>query len=145
MATAPNTLTPAGNQTAWDSLMELYLAARDEFDRYREQTFNPLADKAKRIWPKMPIRCPETLEAYKKWTDESGYDRAADKLDALCEVFGDREDALMAYPAPGPDALLWKLDRVLEPEDGTESTPCWDMRYVRQTVEDYRRILGSAQ
>ncbi len=127
MATELNTGTPAGNQTAWDSLMEMFLAAKAVADKFDEEEFRPLYKKHESIWADFPLKCAEARAASKRWSEITGYDTAADRLDELIDVACDRENALMAYPAPGMQALLWKLEKVFESDDGGHSISCWSM------------------
>lgn len=86
-----------------------------------------------------------TVAAQKRWDKQSGYDKVVDEFQGRIDVMCERADALMGFPAPNLQALCWKLEKVLEPEDSHDSTPCWNKSYVRQTVEDFRRLLvGSA-
>ena len=73
-------------------------------------------------------------------------DSEADIASEMSTMSGDAlaaaESALMELPAPNLAALRWKLDHILEPDSGSDETPGWSMGYVRQTIADYRRLLG---
>ena len=61
----------------------------------------------------------------------------------LGQAMSDADTALMETPAPTLAALRWKLDRLMEVEaDGY--TAGWSEDYARQTIADYRRLLGEA-
>lgn len=61
-------------------------------------------------------------------------------LDPLAERYADAESALMELPAPHAGALRWKLDKLLA--EAGDYTPSWSADFVRQTLDDYRRLLG---
>ena len=75
--------------------------------------------------------------------DGFGMDADDEEAERLGEALAEAEGALMELPAPDRVALRWKLDKLFEPEAG-DSTPCWSMDYVRQTIADYQRLLGDA-
>lgn len=58
-------------------------------------------------------------------------------------AFVDAEARLLNLPAPDNAALRWKLDRVLEAHPETGLKP-WAASHLRQTIADYRRLLGDA-
>ncbi|WP_333837373.1 hypothetical protein [Novosphingobium sp.] len=70
--------------------------------------------------------------------------QANDELEALVETFSDAEIALLDTPAPDRIALQWKLDRILDGGINGPWTESYSADYIRQTVADYRRLLGDA-
>jgi len=68
-------------------------------------------------------------------------DPAVEATDETIELAGDLATALMAMPAPNAAALCWKLDYLLAVGLG-DSTGSYSADFVRQTVDDYRRMLG---
>jgi len=141
MADNSNTEIPAGNQTAWDSLMDLFLAAEKVAEGYENNEFKPLWQDLIKIWPSYPGGCQHERAAIERWSDESGYNKVSDRLTALVDQRCVREDALMNYPAPGLEALQWKLDKIFETENDSDFIPAWSRGYVKQTIADYRRLL----
>ena len=71
---------------------------------------------------------------------DTGYDAANDRYDELSHRIADAEGKLMATPAPDRQALLWKLEKLLEVDHG--STAPWSEEYVEQTKSDMRRLLA---
>lgn len=63
--------------------------------------------------------------------------------DDLCDAWSKLEGDLMAMPAPNRAALRWKLDHLMDDNDG-EWMASHSVGYVRQTMADYRRLLADA-
>ena len=62
-----------------------------------------------------------------------------DAADKLCDAMAAAEGDLMATPAPDLAALRFKLEKLLAIDEG--GTDAWSADYVRQTIEDMRRLL----
>lgn len=73
----------------------------------------------------------------------SAYEASEDEPNGLCDAWADAERRLMDMPAPDRAALRWKLDHIFGDNDG-EWQAQYSVGYVRQTVADYRRLLGDA-
>lgn len=126
--------------SAWAAMMALYLSAKSDADEFERDRFGPLCDERSRIWPDI-ARCVRERSAQDRWGQQRGFNEAAEQMESLIDVLCEREDALMSFPAPDTQALVWKLDKLLEPDVYEGSTPCWNKAYARQTIEDYRRLL----
>lgn len=105
----------SGPDTFWDTAMQRWLAAKAE----AEQFHAPYAVGAK------------------DHTDDTA--ASADWLD---KVACDLQTELMAMPAPHFAALRFKLDHLLEDDNGTLNP--WTDSYVEQTRRDIARLLGEA-
>ena len=64
-----------------------------------------------------------------------------DVTDEAVDLAGVLVGQLLATPAPHNDALKRKLDYLLDADD-EGATGAYSSAYIRQTVADYRRILG---
>jgi hypothetical protein len=69
-----------------------------------------------------------------------GYGPAEERWEALTDAAVEAEWALMDMPAPDTDALLWKLEKLLEADES--GTDCWSAEAVAQTVSDMRCLLA---
>ncbi|SNT19461.1 hypothetical protein [Sphingopyxis indica] len=144
MATASLSTPPdVCNEAAWNTLMSLYLSAKAAADEYERKKLKPLSDERGRIWPDIIAKCDHEMAAQVRWDNQSGYGEVVDEFQALIDIMCEREDALIGFPAPNLPALSWKLEKILEPNH--DSTPCWNMSYVRQTIEDHRRLLNGTE
>ena len=112
-------------QSAWSTMMGRYLAVKAREDAFDAEHWRPHYDQTQTDSShKIPDDVDQAIEAL------------VDHRDDLCS-------ALMAMPAPNGPALLWKLERVIQPD--SEDKPCWSDWYISQTVADYRRLLGDAK
>lgn len=115
----PTMAQPDTNHAAWDAAMA----------RMRR------ADKAWRAADDALYAIPRTSPMRAK---------AEDEAEALVEAFSDTERALLDMPAPDGAALRWKLDRILDGGINGPWTESYARDFIRQTVVDYRRLLGDA-
>lgn len=107
---------------AWDGTMARYLAAKADEEAYDAKVWHP-AYKANEADPSTAI--PDDVNT---------------EMERLQGIRYDLRNDLMKLPAPGAEALHWKLAIVLEDDGG--SIQCWSMSFLEQTIADYRRILG---
>jgi len=133
----------------WDAAMRALQEADAAYDLYRDEVWNPLEEKheAWMIEQGASVAGADRVALMARHPLRDDWDRVNDHLEALAEAIADAEGVMMAMPAPSGAALRWKLDKLIcdGRDDGPrESTPCWSADYVRQTVADFRRILGDA-
>jgi hypothetical protein len=129
--------------------MRTYLEADAAYRRYKAEVFMPAFNKQRAFEEAHGVEVgrPGWCERRDALTARFGSAHEVpsaidDEFDRLVDVASDLECAVMETPAPDLAALRWKLDRLLEPDDPDASTPCWNKDYVRQTIEDYQRLLG---
>jgi hypothetical protein len=67
-----------------------------------------------------------------------------DRSNALGEALADRQTDLMLLPAPHGEALMWKLNHVLE-DSGDGGCAPWSISYLEQMMADARRLLTGAE
>lgn len=72
---------------------------------------------------------------------EQGAASEAD-IEALGDAIRNAQHSLIEMPAPHPDALLWKLDKLLGDNDGA-TTEVWSAEFVKQTLADARLMLSA--
>lgn len=132
----------------WYGLRADYEEAKRREDAFAETYWNPLYEEERRRFPGSDHHNSARRAARMKWGEESGYEAATQFIEALQEHRCQLRDRLMTMPAPDKAALLWKLEHVFTPDDGEgpdASLPCWTLRYVQPTIDDFRRFLGDAQ
>ena len=103
-------------------------------------------DKAMKYHLAAARACEAYGRAFDRENTKAGYkvpDHISDEYERLAVLAWESRNALMEIPAPHHAALLWKLDIILGVEPG-ESFEAWNEEYLRQTVADYRRLLGEA-
>lgn len=64
-----------------------------------------------------------------------------DDLDQLAEELSEAWDEICSIPAPSRAALLWRLNKLLEAEDGG-TTQLWSAEAVRQSLADLDAALA---
>lgn len=119
----PAAMSAASSLSAWDRATADYLAAKSQADAFTAAHYDP---------------------HYERWDADRNHAIPAhidNEMQPHDDRVGDRETALMKMPAPNGAALRWKLDRALHVDFG-EATSAWSEEYVRQTIADYRRLLG---
>lgn len=62
------------------------------------------------------------------------------RSNAFGDKIADAQTDLMLMPAPHGDALLWKLDHIME-DCGDGSCAGWSLSYTEQMMADARRLL----
>ncbi|WP_260598878.1 hypothetical protein [Sphingomonas endolithica] len=67
---------------------------------------------------------------------------ADDEMDRITNEFVAAQDLLLEMPAPHNQALLWKLEHVLEIE-GDGFTASWGGPFIKQVMDDMRRLLAA--
>lgn len=112
-----------GASAAWDAAMRnlaTVQAASDDYDR------NHIV---------LPANGPERTAAIKSISDDVWAES-----EEFAGAVADAESDLMGMPAPQRQALLWKLEKLLEITG--DSTPSWSADYAAQTLADMRRLLA---
>lgn len=127
-------------EAGWATLMASYLAAKQAEDDYADGGWTPAYDR-EQAFANTHSGIREQL--YKDHPEECISSQVDDEVERLLEVRCRFEDALMRTPAPDGEALRWKLDYLLR-DDGDGSVFCWNIEFIAQTADDYRRILGAA-
>ena len=124
VAAIPATALAMPSAAQWDATMRRYLDAKAATDRYLEQVWRPAYNR----------RSPGT---------HSLADRIENEAERLSDAEHAAHDMLIGMPAPNRAAVRWKLDYLLGTDhDGYNSA--WSESYIRQTIADYRRLLGDA-
>lgn len=108
-------LLTTSRDAGWDAAMRRWLEAKAEAEQYHAS----FATGAK-----------------------SRTEATAAEADRLDDVAAARQSELMAMPAPHITALRYKLDHLLEDDNGTLNP--WCDAYVEQTRRDIARLLGEA-
>lgn len=72
-----------------------------------------------------------------------GFTAIDERYEALVSAFADLESALMAMPSPHTEALLWKLELLLEGDGPQGETAGFGGAFVAQTKADMRRLLSA--
>lgn len=135
----------ASAEPGWYEMLAEAEAAKKAEDEFYNQHWTPINEEQERVFPESYKANETNLAARAKWQKDSGYEAASEFFEALASKRYDLQTKLMATPAPDLPALRWKLDVALQSEDldGEEpSLACWNMRYLEQTIADYRRLLG---
>lgn len=96
-------------------------------------------------WQMTDWRAKTEWDAYVALPDDSP-DRhwMSDLVSESADASENATDALMAMPAPHLAALRWKLDRVFTFHSNLDADKFMDsycFEYVRQTMDDYKRLL----
>jgi len=130
----------------WSAALARWEAATAAEQAYFAETYQPLwvQDEERRMAVETN-HTAEGAEAHKAWSETSGWNAVNDRIEELQGEVDDARKALLQQPAPNGAALLWKLDRLFEKDEGegdTASMAAWHLGFVEQTMADFRRILG---
>lgn len=102
---------------------------------------NPTRDKARQRRALLSVRDFRRAEQAAK--DRCGLDAAEARWEAADDELTAAEEALVMLPAPHGEALLWKLELVMEVSNG--SSAGWDEKWVDAIMADARRLLSAGR
>lgn len=73
--------------------------------------------------------------------DRYGYDASTERYEAALDALCDAQASLILTPAPHGEALLWKLEHVMEVNNGSSAGYCEE--WVNAIMADARRLLSA--
>lgn len=137
-------------QTAWDDAMGRLIDAKAAEVAYQRRFYEPSYQATVACERANGLSEDSDWEAVRafwaKHPDQNQRHRAiAEEYERLSNATWEVQQELIAMPAASADGLRWKLDYIFADNgDGDGFMSSWSVKFIAQTVNDYRRLLGGA-
>jgi hypothetical protein len=143
-----STIAPSPDRTAWDAAMQKYLLLKSEEDEFDAHHWTPLYAIEKQCFGEPTgrgrngngWRLNESAE-HSVWKAATNYDAIMERSAELGDAVHDAKWDLLEIPAPDLAALRFKLEDIMNEEEGVQ---LYRDEYMAIVIADYRRLLPGA-